>query len=375
MSGKKLSLYFHVPFCQKKCPYCHFYSEKFDSVKSSLYLDALEMEWQRKEDLVADKEIVSIYFGGGTPTLIGPQALEKILKKIPFADNCEITIEANPESTSLTLLQDLYSLGIHRLSIGVQSFHDITLEFLKRRHSGKRALQTIEDAVLAGFSNISIDLMYDLPYQKLEDWLFSLSWIPKIPITHISLYNLTIEPNTYFDKKRKVLSPFFPEEKISLSMLQDAIDLFEKADFHRYEISAFAKNDLISIHNTGYWTGREYLGIGPSAHSYFHGKRSKNISDLQKYSEKLLKNIDPQDFEEILLPIAQKRELLALELRMIEGVDLRVWEKKSGPLDPEGHQILSTLCSEGLLEKNQQRYRLSKKGLLFYDTVAAELVY
>lgn len=299
---------------------------------------------------------LSIYFGGGTPSLLGSDKIKEILSWIDYAEPCEITLEANPEHLTLELMQSYADAGINRVSLGVQSFDATHLLQLTRRHTPNLAEQAILHTYAAGIKNISIDLMYDLPHQTLDSWHKSLIKATSLPITHLSLYNLTIEPHTSFGKH----PPAQPPAELSLEMLNLAIDHLESHNLNRYEISAFAKPDHASIHNMGYWTARPFLGYGPSAFSYMNGTRFQNCANLNRYARALHQGNLPIDFSETLSKEAQTRELLAIELRLLRGV------KPTPLLDP--------LIKQGFCEYYDGRVRLSEKGKLFYDTAAEILI-
>ncbi len=358
-----VSLYFHIPFCSKKCPYCHFYVLPDKADLHQLLLEALYLQWKKWEPEIQGKKIVSIYFGGGTPSLLGPKAIEKILSWVPYSSPCEITLEANPEKS---FLPEFVSVGVNRVSLGVQSLDNPTLTMLGRTHTAERAIETIANA---GIENISIDLMYEIPGQTLESWKKTLARLKDLPITHLSLYNLTFEPQTLFFKKQKELTPLLPSSELSLEMLQLAVSHLESIGLKRYEISAFAKEGFHSCHNTGYWTGRPFLGLGPSAFSYWNGKRFRNVANLQKYAAALKRGASPIDFEE-QLPYPQNiQELLAIRLRLLEGVDL-----KDYPVPPVSLQNLQGLQDRGWLQIRGSRAKLTPEGLLFYDSVAEAIV-
>ncbi|MBS0626195.1 MAG: radical SAM family heme chaperone HemW [Verrucomicrobia bacterium] len=361
-----ISLYFHIPFCTKKCPYCHFYVIPNTKSHHPLLAEGLEREWELRWPQIENKQIASIYFGGGTPTLFGPAEIGAVLQRIPFSSTTEITIEANPEEATEELLSQYRSIGINRLSLGVQSLDDRSLQTLERIHSAHRARDAIFAAKAAGFDNISIDLMYDLPGQTEASWHYTLDQLSSLPISHLSLYNLTFEPHTSFYKKRETLLLQVPPPETSLKLLQSAVDKLESIGLKRYEISAFGRP---SVHNSGYWTGRPFLGFGPSAFSYWEGKRFSNVSNLHRYSKQLQSNQLPVHFEEALPYPANIRERLAVQLRLREGVDTTSWN-----LPPETLATLDSLSKNGLLEKDTDRWRLSEKGMLFYDTVATEII-
>ncbi len=318
----------------------------------ALLHEGLMLELEKQRPLFSDKKIVSVYIGGGTPVLFN-------LDWIPV--HGEVTVEANPEEVTYELMSHLKSIGVNRVSIGVQSLDDSSLITLGRNHSANRAVEAIEITARAGISNISIDLMYDLPNQTVASFERTLARLPDLPITHLSLYNLTIEPHTGFYKKRKSLK--LPSSEESLEMHEMAI---ERIPLKRYEISAFGTP---SIHNSGYWTGRPFLGFGPSAFSYMGGSRFRNSCNLRAYLSALREGKPWIDFEETLEPEPSLRERLAIHLRLIEGVDLKTFP----PLPKALQDDISLLIEEGYLQSTK-RLQLTKRGLLFYDEVASRLI-
>lgn len=313
--------------------------------------------------LLQNKRIVSIYFGGGTPTLFAPDGIAFLLQLIG-PQNCEITIEANPEECTKELFQDLHNLGINRVSLGVQSLDDRSLAVLERQHSAKKAKEAIFLAHDAGIKNISIDLMYDLPDQTEASWQYTLDQLASLPITHLSLYNLTIEPHTSFYKRKLKL----PNSNLSLKMLQSAVHHLEKVGLHRYEISAFAKPGFESHHNLGYWTARPFLGFGPSAFSFWQGERFRNIANLHRYARALAEGKSPVDFREKLLYPANMKELLAVRLRLLEGADL------PDPLPDETKIAIEKWIGNGSIQVDKNRIRLTDRGRLLYDSIAEDLI-
>lgn len=363
---KDISLYFHIPFCTKKCPYCHFYVIPNHQAFHPLLAEGLEKEWGFRKPEIETKPIASIYFGGGTPSLFGPRSIGDILSRIQTPPSCEITIEANPEEASEPLLAEYRKLGINRLSLGVQSLDDRSLQTLERIHSAAKAKEAIWAAARAGFTNISIDLMYDLPGQTEASLRYTLDQIKDLPIAHVSLYNLTFEPHTVFYKRKEKLLPQVPSPPESLRLLQNAVDALESAGLKRYEISAFG---LPSVHNSGYWTARPFLGFGPSACSFWNKSRFRNVANLQRYARSLNEGRLAIDFEEKLQYPADVKELLAVQLRLKKGVDLSSWN-----LPEETDKTLQQLKREGFVQQTNSLWQLTDKGMLFYDTVAVELI-
>lgn len=335
------------------------------------------MEWEERLALLEGKVIESIYFGGGTPTLFAPNGIKNILQRIQnssvkFADFCEITVEANPEELGMPLLDKLLDIGVNRLSLGVQSLDERSLQTLERTHSAKKAERAILDAAHSGFKNISIDLMYDIPDQTQASWEYTLSRIRSLPIQHLSLYNLTIEPHTSFFKRQKELS--FPPPHLSIQYLFSAIRTMEEMGWKRYEISAFCKDGYASKHNLGYWTYRPFLGFGPSAFSYWEGERFQNAPNIQRYARALKEKQSPVDFREKLAYPNNIKEELAVKLRLLEGIDLNTFSSHEKTLPKETLSVIDRLITQGFLQKNGSHIQLSEKGLLFYDTIASEIV-
>lgn len=361
-----ISLYIHIPFCRKKCPYCHFYVLPNESRSQTVLLDALKLEWARYQPLTRDCRLVSIYFGGGTPFLIGPQSIEEILSWIVPKKGTEITLEANPGETTVQQFREFLHAGINRVSLGVQSFDNSLLKMLGRLHTAEEARRATLDASSAGIDNISIDLMYEIPGQTLESWKKTLNQVKFLPVQHLSLYNLTFEPRTVFFKRQASLTPLLPSKKEALMMLQMAVDVFELNNFKRYEISAFAKKNHLSMHNIGYWQGRPFLGLGPSAFSYWEGRRYQNYSDLKKYATALKMGEESIGFEERLSPRGSLHERLAIHLRMLEGVDMNQY-----PISP---LLYKKLEKKGWILIEKGRARLSEQGKLFYDSLAEEII-
>lgn len=378
-AADECSLYIHVPFCTHKCAYCHFYVIPDKDPFKAQFMKALKREWNHYLPLLQGKKISTIYFGGGTPALLGAPAIAEILSwitdSIPFAnDPIEITIEANPENITKELMRNYADAGINRVSIGIQTLDPHLLKVLERLHSADKAIKAVQATADAGIQNISIDLMYDLPEQNLEIWRHTLNEVGKMPITHLSLYNLTIEPHTVFFKHQNKLKKQIPDPETSLQMYEMAIDSLGECGLEQYEISAFTRKGFMSFHNVGYWTGRSFLGLGPSAFSYWEGKRFRNVANLNRYSKALEEGNSPVDFEEELSHSAKQRELLAVQLRLIEGVDLDAFQARYGHLDTEALKSIDHLKHDGLLEMVEGSLRLTKRGVLFYDSVATEIV-
>ena len=367
------SLYFHVPFCKKKCPYCHFFVINGEQKHIDHYLHALYQEWKLKEEEATAQPLESIYFGGGTPTEIGAEGIGQILswvkEKATILPNCEITVETNPENVTPKLIQELLHHGVNRLSIGVQSFVDENLIQIGRAHSSSSAQNAIHTAYENGMKNITIDLMYDLPHQTVASFSHTLDVLSTLPISHLSLYNLVVEPGSAYYRKKEQIEKSQPHDSESLKLLQMAIEAIEAMGLKRYEISAFAKPGFEAVHNSRYWLGKTFYGLGPSAFSYSEGKRYQNVCNLPKYCHSLENGVIPIDFEEKLPYPRNVQELLAVELRLLKGVDLNKFNLPDSLL-----QTLERLIERGWLKKSQSKVSLSDDGILFYDSLASEIV-
>ena len=339
-----------------------------------MLLEGLFLEWQRQKELVRNKEIVSIYFGGGTPSLFGADRLQKLLDQIQndtqeFTKKIEITIEANPENSTKEKFQSFKKIGINRLSLGVQSFQEDELIVLGRKHASHTAEDAVHIAHQEGFDNISIDLMYELPTQTKNSWHKTLDVLCNLPITHLSLYNLTFEENTPFFRKFDTLKTKLPDDETCKDMYLDAIKALKAIGFSQYEISAFCKDDLYSRHNVGYWAARKFLGFGPSAFS-FMDQRFRNVSNLVRYVQLLKDGLSPIDFQDNLAQEERIRELFTVRLRLLDGVDV----KKYGTLEPITLKTIESLINEGFLQQRDGCVSLTERGILFYDYVASELI-
>lgn len=315
--------YVHIPFCSGgKCPYCAFYSIRYNREIADKYVDSAIIQASR--DL--RDEIETLYFGGGTPTCLSLNQIRRLVEGIKdqskIADDCEITLEVSPESFDLSKIELLKELDITRISIGVQAFSDRLLRQLGRKHSSNAARNAVREAVKADFE-VSLDLMYGIPGQDVEDWEVSLREAVESCVNHISLYCLSYDFQTpfYSSMERGEIVPV--EEEIEEKMYFRAIEILEDNGFKRYELSSFARQNKVSKHNLNYWKGGGYHGIGPSAHGYFPGPpewiRRANIADVGEYISCIEKGIDVADFEERLSITQRINEFLMLRLRLKEG--------------------------------------------------------
>ncbi len=377
---RNVSLYFHIPFCEKKCIYCDFYSIE-DQSSQSRFVDAICVEVDLKirayPDLYA-ANVETIFFGGGTPSLLTPDELEKIIAQIKkyfvIADDYEFTLECNPGTVSVEKLSAYRALGVNRLSFGVQSFHEDELQWLSRIHSADDAKFAVAYAREAGFDNLNIDLMFSLPNQTKEKLKYSIEQALALGTEHISAYNLTVEEGTPLNRMVKL-------QQVHELSVDDASVLFEYAqstllenNFEQYEISNYARSaDLKCKHNLVYWDGyKEYISFGPSAHEFFDGERSWNISSLDSYLERIKSGKLPRNNSERPNEAERRTEVLFCGLRST-GVNREQFLKMFGE-DLGLHSEIKPLITEGLLEVNTDLITLTHKGYRFCDAIVIRLM-
>jgi len=369
-------LYVHIPFCRRKCHYCNFFS-----VASTRYLDAffhsLPEEIYLRRNYLEGETVRTIYLGGGTPSFVSPALIDKVLTSVrnyyPLTPDIEITLEANPDDVTMPLLQQYKALGINRLSIGVQSFFDDDLQYLNRLHSAERAFQSVVEAKEAGFENISLDLIYGIPTLTDEKWEQNLEKAFSLEVPHISAYSLTVEPKTALDIliRKKVLAEPMEEQSIEhFRILQKKMKMH---NFLHYEISNFCRDGYFSKHNSMYWTGEHYLGLGPSAHSYDGLSRQWNVGSLVQYIDQIARNDRFYQREE-LTTIQKYNEYIMVSLRTMWGCDLGKIGREFGEGVAAGSRqsAVPFINSGDMIEKDKVLY-LTDKGKLFADGIASSL--
>lgn len=350
-------LYIHIPFCEKKCAYCAFFSVSKPWKKKTPFFQALEKEIR---NLPADFLPESIFVGGGTPTAPDFQTLETFFPILGKFGAAEFSVEANPGTVDEQKLSLLKRCGVNRLSIGVQSFDFQCLETLGRIHSGDEAAAAFRQARAAGFGNISIDLMFGIPGQTLAMLDADLDRALELGPEHLSIYNLMFEEGTPLTDR----DPPRLDEELEREMYDHIRTRLQRAGFVHYEISNFAKPGFECRHNLLYWTGGEYIGCGPSAHSHRNGTRWANAADLDDYCA----NGPRREFEETLEPDTKERETLVMSLRLLSGVEV------SSDFFERQRSCFQRLENEGLLKIEGRRMRLSDEALFISDSVFCELV-
>ncbi|MGZ4998768.1 MAG: radical SAM family heme chaperone HemW [Methylomonas sp.] len=373
-----LSLYIHFPWCIQKCPYCDFNSHAVKAgIPEDAYVDALLADLQADLSLLAmPRTVNSIFMGGGTPSLFSPAALERLLggirELLPLKEDCEITLEANPGTFESTKFEAFRRLGINRLSIGIQSFNDRHLQKLGRVHSSAEAIRAVEIAQNAGFDNLNLDLMFGLPEQTEAEAFSDIKTALSLNPTHISFYQLTLEPNTFFYK----FPPKLPEDDAIFAAQKTCQNLLAEHGYQQYEISAYAKAGFQCRHNRNYWQFGDYLGLGAGA----HGKISRTLpheiirTAKSKSPEQYLKHPTKSNREAI--PVGQlPLEFVMNQLRLKDGFRLDEYQSFTG-LNPHSLEPALTQCLEqGLLLKRQERIFCSDKGWDFLDVVLEKFIH
>lgn len=365
---KETGLYIHIPFCKQKCFYCDFPSFANQEQKQQAYVEALQKELEQKSALCTDWKIKSVFFGGGTPTVLPIDALSKLLQTLfqnySVLQDAEITIEANPGTLDTMTCQALYDMGFRRLSMGVQAWQDDILRRLGRIHTQAQFLENYDNARKAGFTNINLDLMFALPKQTLADWVETLDAVIALHPEHISAYSLIVEEGTPFAELYENGIYQITDEDLDREMYHIAVKKLAQAGYEQYEISNFAQAGKQSIHNKIYWQDDCYLGFGLGAHSYWNGARFHNSYDLEEYITSGKNGIFPQEEKEILTQSEAYAEFMFMGLRMMEGVcKARFLERFGVPISQTYGTQLKQLQAQNLLEETPTHYRLTPFGI------------
>jgi oxygen-independent coproporphyrinogen-3 oxidase len=366
-------IYIHIPFCKQACSYCNFHFTTSLRRKNEL-VAALLSEMELRKDYLKGEPVETIYFGGGTPSLLPARDHEALIEKahstFKISPNTEITLETNPDDISEEKLMDWKEAGINRLSIGIQSFFEEDLKWMNRAHNAEQAMDSLRAAV-KHFNNITVDLIYGTPLLTNEKWKKNIDKVIVEGVVHLSCYALTVELKTPLYKliKEQKTADIDPDKQSEQFLL--LMQWMEEAGYEHYEISNFAKPGFISKHNSSYWRGKKYLGIGPSAHSFDGASRQWNISNNNIYIDSIEKGIIPYE-KEILTPIQKLNEYIMTSLRTMEGLDLDQVE------DIIGHQLRTVsrkFIERGLMDEERGHLKLTKEGKLLADGIASELFF
>ncbi|MCF8357516.1 MAG: radical SAM family heme chaperone HemW [Prolixibacteraceae bacterium] len=371
-------VYFHIPFCKKRCRYCDFYST-IDLSKRKELVGALKKELHLRKIFLNDTGIKTVYFGGGTPSLLTCENISGLLQAVSTVYNvdkqAEITLEANPDDFSLDYLHQLKKTGVNRLSIGVQSFSDDDLLFLGRRHNALQAIEAIKYAQDAGFENISIDLIYGIPGMTLEKWEKNLETAFNLNIQHLSAYHLTYHENTglWNDLKKGLFSEMDDDD--SVKQFEKLVEVAGQHKFELYEISNLAKKSFYARHNSAYWDQTEYIGLGPSAHSYNTSTRYWNVSDISAYMKQIKQGFLPGESEQLGLN-EKINDYLLTRLRTKWGVDLKYISTNFGKGVEE--QLIfkaKPYIKNGRLKKEGNILKVPLKGIMLTDQIISGLFF
>ena len=373
---KKIAIYIHIPFCDHKCIYCDFYSIiKTENVPG--FISCIKKEISTYDGMLNDTEITSIFFGGGTPSLLDPELIGEILdvfvKNYKISLNCEITLETNPGTVDFHKLKDFKKIGINRLSIGVQSFNNAELKFLTRIHDKQLAINTVEDGAKAGFKNINLDLIFALPKQTWETWKSNLEIATQLPINHISTYSLILERGTILNKLVLDGKVKMQDSDFDASLYEFTIGYLLENNFLQYEVSNFTKKGYESIHNLSYWGHKNYLGFGPSAHSFLDGKRWWNFSGLKHYINEIETNGNAVRGEETLTKEELLSEYIMLALRS-NGLNLLDLNKiHGGEWLSRNEGYISELINNNYLLESDNFIKFTDKGYSLCDEILLKL--
>ncbi len=369
-------IYLHIPFCKSKCPYCNFFSVA--SIKAvEEFLPALKKEISLQQYYLGNQKIETLYFGGGTPSLIKPSAINRILEQIQnsFAveKTAEITLEANPDDITVASLEAWHNAGINRLSIGIQSFNDADLKYLGRIHSGAQAEKSVQLALEHGFNHLSVDFIYGMPTLSDSAFADNLEKAVSLQIPHISAYALTTEPKTAMDAMIRKQQMQGPDEETAASQFRYLMQYLGSRGYEHYEISNFCLPGKYSRHNSSYWKGDHYLGLGPSAHSFNGISRQWNVNGISRYTS--LVNAGESHFEtEVLSPSQRYNEYVMVSLRTIWGTSLDHIKQEFGEGPASYFKDLAShfLISKDMIE-HDGIFTLSENGKLFADKISSDL--
>ena len=375
-------IYIHIPFCRAKCPYCDFYSittlDRIDAYHRALLV---ELETRRHQVPLAD----TIYFGGGTPSVLTPSQISRLIDAVGscfrVAADAEVTLEVNPGTVAPVSLADYRKAGVNRLNIGLQSVDNRTLSFLGRIHTAEEGFKAYNDARDAGFTNIGLDLIYAVPGQTVGQWQRQMAAVVQLEPDHLSCYTLTLEPGTPMQQQAQTGRVRLPDEKTVGDLFAATAPFLNTSGYRQYEISNYARLgaapaiDYRSRHNRKYWNFSEYLGFGPGAHSYREPMRWWNHRDLEDYIAALTRGRSPAAGREELTREQQIMEAVYLGLRQTDGIDAKVFRSRFGvDLFATFGKRIAPLMRERLLEKKENRLRLTARGMLLLESVVGRIL-
>lgn len=371
-------IYLHIPFCKQACSYCDFYFTTTQRYKSA-FVEGLLKEIELRAGFFPEETLIqTVYLGGGTPSLLENQDLQRIFdqlrKYFQIAEDAEITLEANPDDLSAERLKALKQTGINRLSIGIQSFRSIDLQLMNRAHSADQARNCVPLAQAAGFENLTIDLIYGIPGLTFEEWQANVQQAIKLGVPHISAYALTVEEKTLLHHQVAKGTVNVPPDEAYQDQYFYLIDALAEAEIQQYELSNFARPGFESRHNSAYWHGIPYLGLGPSAHSFMGNGRSWNVANLAHYLKHLETGQLPTQETEVLSPRDQVNEYIMTGLRLSRGIDLHhILETWGYQLDEDRYSELYEFFDAGWMEREGNWLRLTREGKMVSNEIISEL--
>ncbi len=368
-------IYIHIPFCKQACHYCNFHFSTSLRHRDTM-IEAISKEIDLQYEFLTERELTTIYFGGGTPSLLDADEIKSILDCLShhytWDDNIEITLEANPDDITKEKIQNLKAGGINRLSVGIQSFIDKELIISNRAHNALESLNAIKICQDAGINNLSLDLIYGMPNSTIETWQYNINKALELNVDHISSYALTVEPNTALEHMVKKGTIHLPAETDVSQQYLELIKSLTSSGYDHYEISNFAKPKKYAIHNTNYWRSIPYLGIGPSAHSYQPTFRQWNISNNAKYIESIQNGIVPCEIEETKYA-DQFNEYIMTRLRTMWGINLDDLHHKFSSQMKAVQNDISPYMKSNHVALIDNHYRLTPEGRLLADRIASDL--
>ena len=371
-------IYIHIPFCKRRCIYCDFFSTT-QSEKKPTYIHALCQELEMRKNYLEGEEIETIYLGGGTPSQLTEEELNEIFTSLyniyKVKEDAEITLEANPDDLTPEYVSMLRRLPINRISMGIQTFQEETLKLLHRRHTTRQAIEAFQRCREAGFRNISIDLMYGLPSETLNIWKEDLQQAIALHPEHISAYHLIYEEGTALWKLREEHQVEEADEDLSVTLFKNLIDELKQAGYQHYEISNFCLPGLHSRHNSSYWTGKKYLGCGPSAHSFNGSSRQWNIASLDNYLKGIASGKPNYEIEELDL-YTRYNDFVITSIRTCWGMSLsRLRSEYGEELYRYCLRMAKSHLEQGVLEIEEDTLRLTQEGIFISDGIMSELLF
>jgi len=378
--AEPIGLYIHIPYCLSRCHYCDFNTYRFDAAEADQYLEGLgsEIDCYGAMEAVHDRRVCSIFFGGGTPSILMASQIVGILDRCREAfaleGDVEVSLEANPGTVDLSKLRAIRAGGVTRLSFGVQAVQDRLLTRIGRAHTADEAEHAFRTARGAGFANVNLDLMFGLPDQSLDDWADSLRWAIRLNPEHLSTYGLILEEGTRFHHEHRAGALELPDEETEAAMYQMTMDLLEAAGYEQYEISNFARPGFRCRHNLAYWEHGEYLGLGAGAHSYFGGRRFYNERLPAAYLRAIRERGTAVAGGEHPSPDALRSERLMLGLRLRAGIDLRRFKETLGIGELRDSEAVARLMDGGFLGVRRGRVQITDRGLLVANELIAQLL-